>query len=145
MYWYWQGSHPLGLLACVTVLSPPGLLSSAATREKRFQGTYTALPALSSSRQLGRTRAAAMAATADNSRAALHSLPGVCAAPDLQTKGFKFQQTMLRIKEPQRSLDFYTRASLQSAAPPATISLTTTCRHRGPLTFGFARPRFRAQ
>lgn len=48
-------------------------------------------------------------ATEDYSRAALHSLPGVTAEPDPQTKGFKFQQTMLRIKEPKRSLDFYTR------------------------------------
>lgn len=50
-----------------------------------------------------------MAASTDYSRAALHSLPGVTAEPDPQTRGFKFQQTMIRIKEPQRSLDFYTR------------------------------------
>eukprot|EP01025_Chloroclados_australasicus_P042670 TRINITY_DN45360_c0_g1_i1.p1 TRINITY_DN45360_c0_g1~~TRINITY_DN45360_c0_g1_i1.p1 ORF type:complete len:203 (+),score=20.88 TRINITY_DN45360_c0_g1_i1:56-610(+) len=43
-----------------------------------------------------------------NSRAELHSLEGV-APRDPATKGFKFQQTMLRIKDPKRSLDFYTR------------------------------------
>lgn len=46
---------------------------------------------------------------ADYSRAALHSTPGVAAERDPATKGFKFQQTMIRIKEPKRSLDFYTR------------------------------------
>jgi lactoylglutathione lyase len=48
-------------------------------------------------------------AAADTSRAALHSLPGVMATPDPATAGYKFQQTMLRIKDPERSLDFYTR------------------------------------
>jgi lactoylglutathione lyase len=38
----------------------------------------------------------------------LHSLPGVVATPDPATKDFIFQQTMLRIKEPSRSLQFYT-------------------------------------
>eukprot|EP00775_Hariotina_reticulata_P012720 gene12720-12850_t len=39
----------------------------------------------------------------------LHETPGCCATPDAATKDFIFQQTMLRIKEPSRSLDFYTR------------------------------------
>eukprot|EP00879_Flechtneria_rotunda_P001465 GHRR01001619.1.p1 GENE.GHRR01001619.1~~GHRR01001619.1.p1 ORF type:complete len:183 (+),score=46.31 GHRR01001619.1:210-758(+) len=39
----------------------------------------------------------------------LHSTPGVCATPDASTKDFILQQTMLRVKEPNRSLDFYTR------------------------------------
>ena len=29
--------------------------------------------------------------------------------PDQATKGFTFQQTMLRVKDPKVSLDFYTR------------------------------------
>ncbi|MCC5869785.1 MAG: lactoylglutathione lyase [Gammaproteobacteria bacterium] len=37
------------------------------------------------------------------------SAPGVCAKPDASTRDFVFNQTMLRIKDPQRSLDFYTR------------------------------------
>ncbi|XP_076463934.1 lactoylglutathione lyase-like [Babylonia areolata] len=32
-----------------------------------------------------------------------------CSAPAPETKGFFMQQTMLRIKDPKRSLDFYTR------------------------------------
>eukprot|EP00882_Tetradesmus_deserticola_P008691 GHRQ01009164.1.p1 GENE.GHRQ01009164.1~~GHRQ01009164.1.p1 ORF type:complete len:108 (+),score=50.71 GHRQ01009164.1:309-632(+) len=39
----------------------------------------------------------------------LHATAGVCAAPDASTKDFILQQTMLRVKEPTRSLDFYTR------------------------------------
>ncbi len=35
--------------------------------------------------------------------------PGVCADQDPATRDFVFNQTMLRIKDPQRSLDFYTR------------------------------------
>lgn len=34
---------------------------------------------------------------------------GVCHEPDPITKGFVFQQTMYRIKDPKVSLDFYTR------------------------------------
>lgn len=34
---------------------------------------------------------------------------GVCSNPDPSTKDFIMQQTMLRIKDPQASLDFYTR------------------------------------
>ena len=33
----------------------------------------------------------------------------VCAEPDEATKDFFFQQTMFRIKDPKKSLDFYTR------------------------------------
>lgn len=39
----------------------------------------------------------------------LHSLPGVCQVSDEATKGYCMQQTMLRIKDPEKSLDFYTR------------------------------------
>ena len=35
--------------------------------------------------------------------------PGVCAQPDAASRGFVFNHTMLRIKEPRRSLDFYSR------------------------------------
>ncbi len=35
--------------------------------------------------------------------------PGLCEQPDAATRDFVFNQTMLRIKDPQRSLDFYTR------------------------------------
>lgn len=35
--------------------------------------------------------------------------PGVCPEPDPSTRDFVFNQTMLRIKDPARSLDFYTR------------------------------------
>ncbi|MQX52097.1 lactoylglutathione lyase [Alcanivorax sediminis] len=34
---------------------------------------------------------------------------GLCEQPDAATQDFLFNQTMLRIKEPSRSLDFYTR------------------------------------
>jgi lactoylglutathione lyase len=43
------------------------------------------------------------------SKADLHSLPGVAAKPDPATKNFLLQQTMLRIKDPKISLDFYTK------------------------------------
>lgn len=43
------------------------------------------------------------------SKAELHALPGVSASRDPATQGFTFQQTMLRIKDPAKSLDFYTR------------------------------------
>lgn len=36
-------------------------------------------------------------------------MPGVAPSKAPETKGYKFQQTMLRIKDPKRSLDFYTR------------------------------------
>ena len=42
------------------------------------------------------------------SRQELHSLPGVSQSRDAATKDYMFQQTMLRIQDPQRSLKFYT-------------------------------------
>eukprot|EP00798_Chlamydomonas_sp_ICE-L_P016117 gene16117-22260_t len=44
-----------------------------------------------------------------SSVADLHSTPGVTPVRDEATKGFIFQQTMYRIKDPKLSLDFYTR------------------------------------
>lgn len=35
--------------------------------------------------------------------------PGVCAEPSEQTRGFVFNHTMLRVKDPAVALDFYTR------------------------------------
>ena len=35
--------------------------------------------------------------------------PGVCATPPPETRGFVFNHTMLRVKDPTVSLDFYTR------------------------------------
>jgi len=35
--------------------------------------------------------------------------PGLCESADPATRDYVFNQTMLRIKDPQRSLDFYTR------------------------------------
>jgi lactoylglutathione lyase len=35
--------------------------------------------------------------------------PGVCAEPPLETRGFVLNHTMLRVKDPTVSLDFYTR------------------------------------
>lgn len=37
------------------------------------------------------------------------NIPGVCYTPDKATLGFKLNHTMLRVKDPQASLDFYTR------------------------------------
>lgn len=37
------------------------------------------------------------------------SAPGLCESRDPATEGFVFNQTMLRIKSPEASLDFYTR------------------------------------
>lgn len=42
-------------------------------------------------------------------RSEMHSTPGVATERDPATKDYIFQQTMLRIKDPKRSLDFYTR------------------------------------
>lgn len=39
----------------------------------------------------------------------LDSADGLCAEPDAATRDYVFNHTMLRIKEPTRSLDFYTR------------------------------------
>ena len=41
--------------------------------------------------------------------AELQALPGVAASKDSSTDGFMLQQTMLRIRDPASSLDFYTR------------------------------------
>jgi lactoylglutathione lyase len=38
-----------------------------------------------------------------------NQIPGVCETPDAETKGYTFNHTMLRIRDPQTSLDFYTR------------------------------------
>jgi len=35
--------------------------------------------------------------------------PGLCEQPDLETRQYTFGHTMMRIKDPARSLDFYTR------------------------------------
>lgn len=37
------------------------------------------------------------------------SAPGLCEARDTDTNDYVFNQTMLRIKDPERTLDFYTR------------------------------------
>ncbi len=37
------------------------------------------------------------------------SAAGLCETPDAETQDYLFNQTMLRIKDPERSLDFYTR------------------------------------
>ncbi|MCD9027015.1 lactoylglutathione lyase [Luteimonas sp. BDR2-5] len=42
-------------------------------------------------------------------RAALAEVPGVAAARDAATRDFVFNHTMLRVKDPTASLDFYTR------------------------------------
>ncbi|KQZ66546.1 MULTISPECIES: lactoylglutathione lyase [unclassified Lysobacter] len=39
----------------------------------------------------------------------LDAVPGVTARPEVATRDFVFNHTMLRIKDPARSLDFYTR------------------------------------
>ena len=39
----------------------------------------------------------------------LQSLPGVTAQPDADTRHFVFNHTMLRVKDIEQSLDFYTR------------------------------------
>ncbi|HEX7672529.1 MAG TPA: lactoylglutathione lyase [Bdellovibrio sp.] len=36
-------------------------------------------------------------------------IPGICANPDAETKGYIFNHTMLRVRDPKTSLDFYTR------------------------------------
>lgn len=37
------------------------------------------------------------------------TVPGVCLQPDSETQKYVFNHTMLRIRDPQESLDFYTR------------------------------------
>lgn len=44
-----------------------------------------------------------------HTRTDLAAVPGVAAIRDAATAGFVFNHTMLRIKDPQTSLDFYTR------------------------------------
>ncbi|MGJ7901112.1 lactoylglutathione lyase [Lysobacter sp. 1R34A] len=39
----------------------------------------------------------------------LDAVPGVTAHPEAATRDFVFNHTMLRVKDPRRSLDFYTR------------------------------------
>lgn len=39
----------------------------------------------------------------------LNTLPGVTAEPEAATRNFVFNHTMLRVKDVQKSLDFYTR------------------------------------
>lgn len=39
----------------------------------------------------------------------LDAVPGVTARPEAATRDFVFNHTMLRVKDPRRSLDFYTR------------------------------------
>lgn len=39
----------------------------------------------------------------------MKQIPGVCLSPDTETKTYKFNHTMLRVKDPKISLDFYTR------------------------------------
>ncbi|NMZ97689.1 lactoylglutathione lyase [Pseudomonas lundensis] len=39
----------------------------------------------------------------------LNSMPGVTATPDSATQNFVFNHTMLRVKDIEKSLDFYTR------------------------------------
>jgi len=39
----------------------------------------------------------------------LENVPGVCVNPDIETKKYVFNHTMLRVKDPKASLDFYTR------------------------------------
>lgn len=49
--------------------------------------------------------------------------------PDQATKGFTFQQTMLRVKDPKASLDFYTRVmgmrSVRRSHSPFLVQLHT--------------------
>jgi lactoylglutathione lyase len=42
-------------------------------------------------------------------RALVDRGPGLCEQADPATRDYVFNQTMLRIKDPERSLDFYTR------------------------------------
>ncbi|KAJ7561201.1 hypothetical protein O6H91_03G018400 [Diphasiastrum complanatum] len=46
---------------------------------------------------------------AQSSRESKEVNSGLCETPDEATRGYYMQQTMLRIKDPQVSLDFYTR------------------------------------
>uniref|UniRef100_UPI00358E685F lactoylglutathione lyase n=1 Tax=Myxine glutinosa TaxID=7769 RepID=UPI00358E685F len=50
-----------------------------------------------------------MAAKGEDGPLNEHDTLAVCSEPDAATKEFMMQQTMLRIKDPKKSLDFYTR------------------------------------
>lgn len=39
----------------------------------------------------------------------MQTIPGLCQTPDKETQAYTFNHTMLRIKDPKASLDFYTR------------------------------------
>lgn len=39
----------------------------------------------------------------------MSDIPGLCSVPDKETQSYVFNHTMLRIKDPKASLDFYTR------------------------------------
>lgn len=39
----------------------------------------------------------------------MQNIPGLCQTPDKETQGYVFNHTMLRVKDPKASLDFYTR------------------------------------
>lgn len=39
----------------------------------------------------------------------MSNVSGVCLNPDVETKGYVFNHTMLRVRDPKTSLDFYTR------------------------------------
>lgn len=39
----------------------------------------------------------------------MQTIPGLCQNPDKETQAYTFNHTMLRIKDPKASLDFYTR------------------------------------
>lgn len=84
------------LLACI---APAGLqtLQSACKRCSRAVRCTAPAP-----------RRASVTVNMSGGRTELHSLPGVSPPPP-ETKGYFFQQTMVRIKDPKASLDFYTR------------------------------------
>lgn len=56
---------------------------------------------LRATRSPGSRATAAMSVASDTSRAGLMATPGVAQERDPATKGFQFQQTMLRIKDPK--------------------------------------------
>lgn len=39
----------------------------------------------------------------------MENIPGLCLVPDIETQKYVFNHTMLRIRDPKISLDFYTR------------------------------------